>query len=123
MRETRDYSALPILADALQDADYADEKVLDQLRSVPNEIDAQRLVALIYSDKTAESVAWIEAFAPELGVPAINWDRSGPDLTYLTLMEAANCWVEDESYTDMGATKLTRTCTGDSPSSGDTTRS
>src|SRR4051812_23749632 len=108
MRETRDYSALPILADALQDADYPDEKRLDQLRSNPGPIDAECLVALIYSTKTAESVAWIEGFASELGAPAINWDPSGPAMTYLTLMEAANRWVKDEFYTYMGANETYR---------------
>ena len=102
MRETRDYSALPILADALQDAGYPDEEVLEQLRSGPSEIDAQRLVALIYSAKTAESVAWIEAFASELGSPERYGEPLGPEMTYSTLMEAANRWVKDEESTDMG---------------------
>ena len=90
IREVREYSVLPILADALQEADYADEKVLEQLRSSPSEIDAQRLVALIYSDRTAESVAWIEAFAAELGSPNFYGDPLGPVMTYATLMEAAD---------------------------------
>jgi hypothetical protein len=30
MRQSRDYSAMPILADALQDAEYGDEEVLEQ---------------------------------------------------------------------------------------------
>src|SRR5262245_47773724 len=93
MRAVGDDTAVAILADALQDADYADEKVLEQLRSGPSEIDAQRLVALIYSAKTAESVAWIEAFASELGSPNFYGQPLGPEMTYSTLVEAANLWV------------------------------
>jgi hypothetical protein len=102
IREGRDYSALPILADALQDAEYPDEQVLEQLRSGPREIDAQRLVALIYSDKTAESVAWIEAFASQLGPPERYGELLAPALTYATLMEAANLFVKDGWHTEMG---------------------
>src|SRR4029079_17133790 len=71
-------------------------------RSGPNEIDAQRLVALVYSAKTAESVAWIEAFAVELGSPAQGGEPIGPPMTYPTLMAAANLWAENEVGTDMG---------------------
>lgn len=102
MRETRDYSALPILADALQDADYPDEKSLNQLRAGPVHIDAERLVALIYSDKTAESVAWIEGFAVELGSPEQWGEPMGPAMTYATLMEAARRFVEADERVDMG---------------------
>jgi hypothetical protein len=102
MRQERNYSALPILADALQDADYPDESLLDQLRSGPREIDAERLVALIYSAKTAESVAWIEGFAAELGSPEQWGEPVGPAMTYSTLMEAASNFVEHDSRVDMG---------------------
>ena len=102
MRQERDFSALPILADALQDADYPDETMLEQLRSGPGAIDAERLVALIYSSKTAQSVAWVEGFAVELGSPVRWGEPRGPPMTYATLMEAAKNFVQDDSRMDMG---------------------
>src|SRR6188472_3868987 len=90
MREMRDYSALPILADALQDADYPDEQMLGQLRSGPSEIDAQRLVALVYSAETAAAVERIESTAATLGGGVIlelgGEYLDGEDLSYSTLI-------------------------------------
>jgi hypothetical protein len=115
VRQEQDYSALPILADALQDAEYPDETVLEQLRSNPNAIDAQRLVALIYSNRTAESVAWIEAFASELGSPNFYDEPLGPEMTYSTLMDAANRWIQNEFYTEMGANETYKDLYGKFP--------
>ena len=108
MRQTRDYSALPILADALQEADYPDEKLLDQLRAGPVDIDAERFVALIYSTRTAESVAWIERFATELGSPEHYGEPIGPAMSYATLMEAARRFVEVDERMDMGTNETFR---------------
>ena len=100
MRETRDYSALPILADALQDADYPDEQMLGQLRSGPSEIDAQRLVALVYSAETAAAVERIESTAATLGGGVIlelgGGYLDGEDLSYSTLIDVANRWLDSE---------------------------
>jgi hypothetical protein len=71
MREARDYSALPILADALQDAGCGDDELLKQLRGGSLERwQAERLVALIYSAESAAAVRWLEQFVRD-----INYDE------------------------------------------------
>lgn len=71
MRQSRDYSATPILADALEEASFPDEEVLRQLRGQLEPWQAERLTALVYSDKTNEAVRRIEEIAA--------W-RAGSDL-------------------------------------------
>ena len=59
-----DYSALPILADALQDAGYDDEVVLAQMRDPETTpIAAERLVCVVLGGPYAESVKAIENIA------------------------------------------------------------
>jgi hypothetical protein len=60
IRETGDYSALPILADALQDAGCEDQEVLAQLRSEPRPTMAQRLVCQIHGGEPAAAVRAID---------------------------------------------------------------
>ena len=63
IRETGDYSALPILADALQDAGCDDEIALGQLRSEITVTAAQRLVCLVHGGEPAAAVQWLEDIA------------------------------------------------------------
>lgn len=99
IRETGNWSALPILADALQDAGCDDETMLGQLRGRPDEIEAQRLVALIYSDKTAEAVKHIEQVANDMGPRAFceEGDGYGQEVPtdYARLMRVGNRWTND----------------------------
>jgi hypothetical protein len=77
MREARDYSALPILADALQDAGCGDEELLKQLRGGSLERwQSSRLVALIYSEESAAAVRWMHEF-----VRSINYHDKYDDET------------------------------------------
>lgn len=63
MRETQDYSALPILADALQDADCTEEGLLLRLRSGGvRKTEALTVVACIYSEQTYAAVVWLKEF-------------------------------------------------------------
>ncbi len=62
MRETEDYSALPILADALQDADCTDAQLLTKLRGSLQLVEAEALTACVFSEKTADSVQWLDDF-------------------------------------------------------------
>lgn len=64
MREAQDFGAMPILADALQDADCDDEELLGTLRagSQGYSCDAA-LVACVWSDKGEEAVRWLMNFA------------------------------------------------------------
>lgn len=67
MLDSRNFEALPILADALQDAGCADLDLLAQCRD-PNvsRIQAERLVNLVYSDETAAAVRWLEQFVRDI---------------------------------------------------------
>src|SRR5687768_9233531 len=57
MLDTRQFDALPILADALQDAGCSNEKLLAQCRELETKpVLAERLVNLVYSDETAAAV-------------------------------------------------------------------
>lgn len=69
MRESDDYSATPILADALQEAGCGDEALLARLRSgvAEGKWDDERLVAIAFSAGTAAAVAWVDALAAEMG--------------------------------------------------------
>jgi hypothetical protein len=70
MRREQDWSNLPILADALEDAGYCDAKVLGQLRGPkPENSESQRLVALLCSDETAMAVRWLERFVVWINYP------------------------------------------------------
>lgn len=64
MREAQDFGAMPILADALQDADCDDEELLGTLRagSQGYSCDAA-LVACVWSEKGEEAVRWLMNFA------------------------------------------------------------
>lgn len=69
MRETYDFGALPILADALQDADCDDEKFLTRLRSPLPYAEAAALVACVMSEESAEAAAWLVNFADTQDCP------------------------------------------------------
>jgi hypothetical protein len=61
MLDTRDFDALPILADALEDAGCNDEALLRQAQdSGLGRVHRERLVNLIYSEETAAAVRWLE---------------------------------------------------------------
>lgn len=91
MRETRDYNALPILADALEDAGYDNADMLGKLRMVSRRNakanEAARLACLIEGGEYAEAAEWLDDLAAEM------------DVTYNALMEAADDWVLHGNYT------------------------
>jgi hypothetical protein len=113
MRETRDYSVTPILADALQDADYTDEEVLRQLRGTLARWQAERLVALIYSDQTADAVKWMDQFAEQLSSSYSYSEDGRSTMTYEDLMAAARGYVEKrDSVTQDGGMHWQDTLSG-----------
>jgi hypothetical protein len=98
MREQQDFSALPILADALQDAGCPEgEDVLAELRRGASFLGGQRLVAVVYSDATADAVRRVEGFAAGLGPDGYDGEGARPD--YEFVMEAADQWVKCGDYT------------------------
>lgn len=96
MREAQDYSATPILADALQDAGCNDGALLDALRGELPFWSAERLVARIYSDETAAAVDWVEAFVADLGEGG--YPGNLPTMTYEMLIEGARAFNAGDEY-------------------------
>lgn len=95
IRETGDYSALPILADALQDAGCDDAEVLGQLRSELSPTAAQRLVCLILGGEPAAAVRWLEDIATKFLRDYPNEDPC----SYEELVAAADqCVTTGDSY-------------------------
>jgi len=67
MLDLRDFSAMPILADALQEAGCTDEVLLAQCQDPKLEqVEAERLANLLFSDETASAVAWLEKFGVDI---------------------------------------------------------
>ena len=89
IRETADYSALPILADAFQDAGCDDDEVLGQLRSELTMSAAQRVVCLVHGGEPAEAVEWIADFATKF---LSDYHHPQP-YSYEEIMEAAERYV------------------------------
>lgn len=75
MRQQNDYSACPILADALQDAGCDDEVLLALLRTEMDAILLQRLVAIVYSTKTEKAVEWMEQFVRDINYKDYDTDE------------------------------------------------
>lgn len=66
MLQSKDFSALPILADALQDAGCTDEELLAGCRQPPElPVLAARTVNLIYSRETEEAVKCLDQFCAD----------------------------------------------------------
>jgi hypothetical protein len=84
MLDTRAFDALPILADALQDAGCTDTELLTRCQD-PNlkPVLAERLTNLIYSDETAAAVRWLEQFARDIGYE----DEDPPTYSYEAVVE------------------------------------
>lgn len=69
MRQSDDYSSMPILADALEDAGCDDAALLGRLRGGLSKLMAQTEVCLILGGKLAESVNWLMKFTSEADCP------------------------------------------------------
>ncbi len=99
IREAQDYSACPILADALQDADYPNADVLAILRDLnAARGERERALALVYSAESAEAVEWLEWYAEQLGHGG--YPGGHGVMTYSMLMVAAR------SFADTGSDEL-----------------
>lgn len=98
MRETREYAATPILADALADAGCDDAEMLGLLRLGMGNMEAERLVALIYSEETANAVRTIERFAEDIGPRAFLEEGDGygeeRPTDYGRMYRVAERWAE-----------------------------
>lgn len=97
IRETHDYSACTVLADALEDAGFEYQEVLKELRGTLEPWQGERLVAIIYSEETAQAVQQIEKVAGEMGPRAFceEEDNYGVEsqTTYERLMRVGHRWT------------------------------
>ena len=70
MLNTRNFELLPILADALEDAGFHEDAVLNECRmpATPTlrRVGAERIVNLIYSEETALAVVWMDKALREM---------------------------------------------------------
>lgn len=98
IRQDNDYSLTPILADALEEAGCNNEELLSRLRTTREDLEAQRLVAIVYSYKTHRAVERIEEMAEKLGPNTGYEEDYGPsstiEMNYQVLMEAATAWLD-----------------------------
>lgn len=102
MLDARTFGALPILADALEEAGCEDAELLAQCRSPElKPVLAERAVNLAYSDETAAAVRWLEKFARDIG-----YEEDPPTYTYEHVVEIGRQGAEDGSmhfWSDDGA--------------------
>lgn len=94
MRQEQDYGHAPVLADALEDGGCADEALLARLRdpALPWAAAAKE-VAMILLPEAAESVAYVERMAEQIGAPKRYREEGGVEcgerMTFASLLEAA----------------------------------
>jgi hypothetical protein len=102
MLDLRQFDALPILADALEEAGCDDSELLALCRSPElKPVSAERAVNLVYSDETAAAVRWLERFADDIG-----YGGDPPMYAYEDIVQAGHEAVQDGDYcwgTDAGA--------------------
>lgn len=96
MRKSQDFGALPILADALQDAGYDDQAVLDAMRRWRYEGSECRatgavLVARVYADESAKAVRLLENLARHIGY----WQDDPPTYTVEQLVDVGYAGLAD----------------------------
>jgi hypothetical protein len=110
MLDSRKFDALPILADALQDAGCTDGDLLEKCQNAQlPPVEAERVVNLVYSDATAAAVRWLEQFARDINYPDYKDDDdevgtpsdSNPH-TYAYLIEVGRQGI-DEGYMNFGS--------------------
>jgi hypothetical protein len=99
MLDTREFDALPILGDALEDAGCDDGDLLALCRSPDlKPLSAERTVNLVYSDETAAAVHWLERFRRD-----ISYEGDPPMYAYEDIVQAGHqavsdgyCWATDD---------------------------
>lgn len=104
MRAGQDFSAMPILADALQDAGCGDEALLAALRSGDDwYARSATLVAFVLTDEAGAAVDFIEEFANDCAPRYCGYDGEfiGESSSYNEMIDAA------VDYEGTGATLFT----------------
>lgn len=76
MLDLRDFRAMPILADALQEAGCTDEDLLTACQSPTlTRVQAERLANELYSEETAAAVAWLEQFGRDISYEVVDGEE------------------------------------------------
>jgi hypothetical protein len=97
MLDTRDFEALPILADALEEAGCDDGGLLALCRDAGlKSRSAERAVNLVYSDETAAAVRWLEQFAHDVGYGSMYTYEDIVEAGHEAIREGGYCWGTDE---------------------------
>lgn len=113
MREVQDFSAVPILADALQDAGCDNDPLLVQLRGASDPAIVSGLVAIVYSEETADAARWIEEFARTTLGDSYGYDDDAcgephQRMDYEILMTHATGFIEDGKTSKWGGETMTQ---------------
>lgn len=91
MLDERNFDILPILADALEDVGCHDDSLLTPCRTKKlHHFAKERIVNIIYSNRTEESVKWLENFFAK-------WNFNGASQEYPGIVwdHESLKWVED----------------------------
>lgn len=103
MREAQDWSALPILADALEEAGFDDQDKLAVMRTAGlDPVHAQRIVAVVYSEESTDAVRIIDEAAAEIGGYSYYGESEKSPIGYDGLMRAAKDYAEKDESVHMG---------------------
>ncbi len=66
MHKSKDFSAMPILADALEESGFDDESVLEEMKSGSIlEVSANRIACLVLGGESEAAVRFVDRFAEE----------------------------------------------------------
>lgn len=104
MRQTQQFDALPVLADALLEAGCTDGGLVASLQGPLSPVEAVTLVARVYSDESRAAVDEIDKIAATIGSPE-HYDEgpTGDPITYDDLIENAGmCYDDPFHYVHMG---------------------
>jgi hypothetical protein len=98
MRERQDFSNLPILADALEDAGYEDADVLAKCREGQPTILAYRIICRVLQGDYLEALTFIDGVVAEMHTGSGWYDDSETDMSYDKLMNAADNYLATGEY-------------------------
>ena len=107
MLDLRDFSAMPILADALQDAGCADEELLAQCQSPQLErVAAERVANLLFSEETSAAVEWLDSIGRHI-VLYSHREEDAPGGGYAKAIQAGHEAITSGSiYFDMSGSNM-----------------
>ncbi len=101
MRAAKDYTAMPVLADALEEGGYADQQVLKKLRSYRHQdVSGMLLVCHVLGGDLADSAAWLEDFADEVQLSWASLKEAAEQYLHRGKVHCLSFDTPDRVYTD-----------------------